>query len=68
MKELEGGESEAPSLDLVRDDGFEGGEEGAQKGEGEAERGEVVVSCCCKADAGYDLVGLSGKLLVRYRC
>lgn len=55
MEELEGGEPQAAGLDLVCDDGFEGGEEGAQEGQGEAEGGEVVVACGCEADAGDDL-------------
>lgn len=56
MEELEGVESETAGLDLVRDNGFEGGEEGTEESQGEAEGGEVVVSSSCEADSSYHLV------------
>lgn len=59
MEELKGGESETAGLDLVCDDGFEGGQEGTQEGECEAEGGEVVVPGSCETDSGNDLVGVS---------
>lgn len=56
MEELEGREPETASLDLVRNDGFEGSEEGTKEGQGEAEGGKVVISGGCKADSGHHLV------------